>query len=98
MVGDAWVHDIVGAVRRGHARGVAQPQRPPHPDPAVAPAIAALHPAETWRRCWRPTALRNRPAVMLLTPQLAASFARTALANVTREYPGKPDHVLGRRG
>lgn len=27
-------------------------------------------------------------------PDLAASFARVALANVVREYPGKPDHVL----
>jgi len=30
-----------------------------------------------------------------LTAQLARSFARTAQDNVRREYPGKPDHVLG---
>jgi hypothetical protein len=29
-----------------------------------------------------------------LTPQLAARFAALALANVVREYPSKPDHVL----
>jgi len=29
-----------------------------------------------------------------LTAALAESFAGVALANVTREYPGKPDHVL----
>jgi Protein of unknown function (DUF2891) len=28
------------------------------------------------------------------TPQLASTFARTALANVEREYPAKLDHVL----
>ena len=32
---------------------------------------------------------------MRLTAQLARSFAHTALDNVTREYPAKPDHVLG---
>ena len=32
---------------------------------------------------------------MALTAQLARSFARTAQDNVRREYPGKPDHVLG---
>jgi hypothetical protein len=31
---------------------------------------------------------------MALTPELASSFARTALANVVREYPAKLDHVL----
>jgi len=30
----------------------------------------------------------------VLTAALAESFAGIALANVTREYPGKPDHVL----
>ncbi len=30
-----------------------------------------------------------------LTASLAASFAQTALANVVREYPNKPDHVQG---
>lgn len=30
-----------------------------------------------------------------LIPEHAASFARIALANVVREYPGKQDHVLG---
>jgi hypothetical protein len=30
-----------------------------------------------------------------LTASLAASFAQTALANVVREFPYKPDHVLG---
>ena len=29
-----------------------------------------------------------------LTPELAAAFARAALANVTREYPRKVDHLL----
>jgi hypothetical protein len=29
-----------------------------------------------------------------LTPELASAFARTALANVAREYPAKLDHVL----
>ena len=33
--------------------------------------------------------------IAALTAPLAASFARKALANVAREYPGKPDHVLG---
>jgi hypothetical protein len=32
---------------------------------------------------------------MTLTPTLAESLAQIALANVVREYPGKPDHVLG---
>jgi hypothetical protein len=32
---------------------------------------------------------------MALTAELASSFARTALANVAREYPAKLDHVLG---
>ncbi len=31
---------------------------------------------------------------MTLTPELGAAFARTALANVTREYPRKLDHLL----
>ena len=31
---------------------------------------------------------------MALTAELASSFARTALANVAREYPAKLDHVL----
>jgi len=30
----------------------------------------------------------------MLTTEFAGELARTALANVTREYPGKPDHVL----
>lgn len=30
-----------------------------------------------------------------LTAAIAGSLAQTALANVVREYPGKPDHVLG---
>jgi hypothetical protein len=29
-----------------------------------------------------------------LTPELASRFARLALANIAREYPSKPDHVL----
>ena len=32
-------------------------------------------------------------ATATLTASLAASFAQTALANVAREYPNKPDHV-----
>ena len=32
-----------------------------------------------------------------LTPKLAAQFARLALSHVTREYPNKLDHVLGKR-
>ena len=32
---------------------------------------------------------------MALTPELASSFARTALANVAQEYPAKLDHVMG---
>ena len=31
---------------------------------------------------------------MALTPELASSFARTALRNVVREYPAKLDHVM----
>ena len=31
---------------------------------------------------------------MTLTPELGAAFARAALANVTREYPRKLDHLL----
>jgi hypothetical protein len=31
---------------------------------------------------------------MALTPELASSFARTALQNVVREYPAKLDHVM----
>lgn len=31
----------------------------------------------------------------VLTPATAAQFARTALANIAREYPAKLDHVLG---
>lgn len=31
---------------------------------------------------------------MTLPPELASSFARTALGNVVREYPAKQDHVL----
>jgi len=34
-------------------------------------------------------------AIATLTESLAASFAQTALANVVREFPNKPDHVLG---
>jgi hypothetical protein len=34
-------------------------------------------------------------AIATLTASLAASFAQIALANVVREYPSKPDHVLG---
>jgi len=30
-----------------------------------------------------------------LTPSLAAAFADIALANVVREFPNKPDHVMG---
>ena len=30
----------------------------------------------------------------MLTPALASQFARAALGHVTREYPGKLDHVL----
>ena len=30
----------------------------------------------------------------MITAKLARSLAEVALANVTREYPGKPDHVL----
>jgi len=29
-----------------------------------------------------------------LAPEIASAFARTALANVVRKYPAKPDHVL----
>ena len=32
-----------------------------------------------------------------LTPNLAARFARLALSHLTREYPNKLDHVLGKR-
>jgi len=35
---------------------------------------------------------------MTLAAELASTFARTALANVTREYPAKLDHVLGGPG
>ncbi len=31
---------------------------------------------------------------MTLTPELGGAFARAALANVTREYPRKLDHLL----
>jgi len=34
-------------------------------------------------------------AIATLTASLAGSFAQTALANVVREYPNKPDHVQG---
>jgi DUF2891 family protein len=34
------------------------------------------------------------PAPASLTPELAARFARLALANVAREYPNKLDHIL----
>ena len=34
---------------------------------------------------------------MLLTPAVAAGFARLALSHVTREYPNKLDHVIGKR-
>ena len=37
-------------------------------------------------------------ATATLTASLAASFAQTALANVVREFPNKPDHVLGGPG
>jgi hypothetical protein len=39
--------------------------------------------------------MRSRVSRMPLAPELASTFARTALANVTREYPAKLDHVLG---
>ena len=35
------------------------------------------------------------PASTTLPAALASSFAQTALANVVREYPNKPDHVIG---
>jgi len=35
------------------------------------------------------------PDLPTLTEALAARFADIALANIVREYPGKPDHVLG---
>lgn len=34
-------------------------------------------------------------ASLTLTATLAESLTHTALANIVREYPGKPDHVLG---
>ena len=34
---------------------------------------------------------------MLLTPAVASDFARLALSHVTREYPNKLDHVIGKR-
>jgi len=34
----------------------------------------------------------------MLTPALASRFARIALDNVVREYPNKPEHVLGGPG
>ena len=37
---------------------------------------------------------RCRMASRADAPTLASRFARIALANVVREYPGKPDHVL----
>ncbi|MFL5637665.1 MAG: DUF2891 domain-containing protein [Gemmatimonadaceae bacterium] len=37
------------------------------------------------------------PSFLSLTPELGATFARLALAHVTREYPNKLDHVLRRR-
>ena len=37
-------------------------------------------------------------AITTLTESLAASFAQAALANVVREFPNKPDHVLGGAG
>ncbi len=35
------------------------------------------------------------PDLPTLTPELAAAFADIALANVVREFPNKPDHVMG---
>lgn len=35
------------------------------------------------------------PHVPALTADLAATLARIALANVVREYPNHPQHVLG---
>jgi hypothetical protein len=38
------------------------------------------------------------PPPTVLTPEAAAAFARLALKGVVREYPNKPEHVLGRPG
>jgi hypothetical protein len=38
----------------------------------------------------------SAPPPTVLTPEAAAAFARLALKGVVREYPNKPEHVLGR--
>ena len=46
MIGDAWVQDVLGATGAGIRALWLNRNGLPHPDPAVAMQITALHPAE----------------------------------------------------
>lgn len=57
----------------------------------IAVAVAATAPQSAGAG---PAREQSAAAVARITPEIASSFARLALACVQREYPNKPDHVM----
>ncbi len=101
MVGDSWRHDVEGATAAGLHAVWLNRNAIAHPDPARAAAIATLRPtavvAAAVLAAGQSPAIAPAPGVTgagIPSAQIG-SLARTALANVTREYPAKLDHVLG---